>query len=335
MALAWKLKSPCLRLGWYAASLGEVRCVRFKSFTPGMRHKYYKKRSVTDSPTDHLVMTGVSTADTYNLKLLPSIVRQSDQFSLVDVHADCRNHVVQVKETLPNDQQRTAFIFKFGAAVLWNADADATSKDIRTLLDVLLRPIERGKSQPDATVLADLEQMDYVVSSSTSKSHVEGESLVLSEGQSQGDENKEFKLAEDEVAVSHALAKSVKLSTVESQLERYVSECRGLLAGKLHRMKSKEAWSRMLEVSDLDSKANHPPVEMEDFYWDRMEQDTLHNQVLRVYDYKKRIAEFNQMLNCCKEFANCHYSHTVQVRDDILTYLIIILILVDVVLGQL
>ncbi|XP_065174925.1 uncharacterized protein LOC135804879 [Sycon ciliatum] len=243
-------------------------------------------------------MTGVCTADTYNLKLLPSVVRQSDRYSLVDIHSDCRNHVMHVREALPRGLARNIFVFKFGAAVLWDLPDIDTTADVLALTNDLLRPIERGSSYHESDIAEDVEQMDYIVSAASNKTFVRGESLVLGVGMKQipGADTGEW--VDDQVAVSHALAKSVRLSTVEGQLQSYVHECQELLMKPKRPSNKREAWLRILDVTSLDTKANHPPVNMDDFYWERREQDDLHGHVLGVFDYNRRIAEFNQQLAC-------------------------------------
>ena len=293
--------------------------------------RYKKKRNISRAG-EELVMTGVCTSDKYNLKLLPSLVRQSDNYSLVDVHNDCRNHVTHVQERLASGEQRNAFVFKFGTAVLWGLRDSESADDIKLLIDTLLRPIEQGTSHADQDVFEDLEQMDYILSSSQGPSHVRGESLVLCKGITQNDSGMSCD-SDIEIAVSHALAKSVKLSVVEGQLEHCVADCKTRLSQGGINVCSSESWSRILEVLNLDSKGNHPLVEMEDFYWERGVQETLHDRVLHVFDYRKRIHSFNQQLRCCKEFTNFHYRCSVQTKEDRHTYWIVGLIMVSIALG--
>jgi len=208
-----------------------------------------------------------------------------------------------------------AFIFSYGVVVTWNM----SHEQIKHLIDELNPFI----LDPFGTIFAD----EFLFSENNQLMRIHQDHIFLT--------SKEFM---DKLAVSHGLAQSLKLSTLEASAAGTIDSMShipqniaatgksGLRRNEIAKMQGK------LFIVEMDINLTFELLDTPDFFWEYPELEPLYEKSIRYLDVHSRIAILNKKLTVIRELFNMLTEEQNHKHSAVLEWIIIWLIAVEIVL---
>ena len=267
-------------------------------------------------PSSLYKVRAYNTAESYDIGKWKDLL--SKEGSQEDSKSDCKILSLFSKDILHVSvgQHGDAFFFGSGSIVFWNT-TEAVEKSI-------LQDIKIVEVNPNENI--ELEEMDFK-QSSNGHSGIQSEVIVLSS----------LDNSRDKLAFSNGLGSSVKLGSVESQLEKHIQSVRHipamLLQGKKLPLRRSTVLQKLGELLNLRGNLNlySELTEIPDLYWSDAHLAELYHQISVCLDIRLRVNILNKKLDYANEMAQVLRNHLSEQHSLKLEWFIIILIAVEVV----
>ena len=239
------------------------------------------------------------------------------QFLQVTGTAQLYRDVIHVQ---PKDEQgvkRDIFYFPYGTAIFWGFEEGEEK--------TLLATLKKFEREPLAKV-----EYDKLGFSYGSKMNVEGDEITLQK-----------KDALTKLAISYALAQSVKLTVFEEVISKTVEEGKQLprdlaVRGKIalsRREISKKMGELFLERNYINLHTEL--LDTPEISWERSELEPFYRRVVHYLDVNKRVELLNRRLNLMHELFEILGNELNHQQSSRLEMTIIILIVIEVILALL
>jgi uncharacterized Rmd1/YagE family protein len=143
------------------------------------------------------------------------------------------------------------------------------------------------------------------------------------------------------LAYSHGLAASVKLATVETELDKFIELFRPIPRNLSMGNKLGVGRSQVLRmIGELlkfraDLNLHSELMDTPEIYWSELELEELYKSMIKVLDVKNRVLVLNKKLDYANELASVLRSHLSEEHNLKLEWMIIALIAVEVVFETL
>lgn len=239
-------------------------------------------------------------AENYDLSKARTAIRESKSFAIADeLPLELGRKALHVREFLAGGSVRNSFIFSIGAVVVWDV------KDIETASSPQLKNLlsEIGELQ-DCRGQHALDWVDYKLDRNRAQPGIVDETVIFS-----GKRSDEDSLA-DEMAVSLALAHSLKFRVIEADATEITHCCRRLCNFNLRpdqfrwkkysysRDLKAKSWTMWEVACDGQQRASRSLEGAEDVFWDWPLSENLFEDVLyNVLDYRRRLAKVKRSLD--------------------------------------
>lgn len=248
------------------------------------------------------------TASSYDTKALITILRQRYAPTLY-------RDVIHVAIPRSNETAHV-FYFPYGTAVCWGL----TSEEEQHFL-TMASLVQEG-------VLEKTEK-DYFAVSFGDKAQIVTDEIVVP--------NRDTLSL---LAISHAIAQSVKLEAFETQIQRTNNECRHIpqalaLRGKIplsRREIRRKMGQLFLERSSINLQWD--VLDTPEFFWENLELEPLYSMVANFLDIENRVAVLNQRLDIVHELFEVLGNELNHQHSSRLEWFIIWLIIIEVVLTM-
>lgn len=210
--------------------------------------------------------------------------------------------------------QGEAWIFDYGAVVFWGVDEQQRSD----LLDTI-EPFIEG-----AAVKHEIEQFRFQLQSEQSRIHRDTVYLISGDPLHR-------------LAVSHAMAQSIKLNVFENEAQQTILRNRHIpisLAETGHISLSRRKTAKMRgELFSIrsDINLNYGLLDTPDFFWEYPELEGLYEQVARYLEIQPRVAILSRKLETIHELFVMLDNEQKHQHSSKLEWIIIILIAIEIV----
>ncbi|KAI8391797.1 uncharacterized protein BYT42DRAFT_558110 [Radiomyces spectabilis] len=259
------------------------------------------------------------TAEEYQLSLLEKHLSSSSTFKVMPLITPDILHI----QVDPSQGGGEMFVFSNGTFVAWgvqeNCEQQFLQDCIRKLPGFEIHSIQAIETEDAEYVIDEDEATDMKGEVILLNPHIP--SLTLSR-----------------ISFSHGLARSAKLSVLESMLENYLSSTKHIpilmLQGKKIPLTRREILMKVGELlsfrQQLNLSAGESFLDTPDFYWARPELEEYYHKISRHLDVRPRIAILNKKLDYANELASILKEHLSEKHSLTLEWMIIILITVEV-----
>ena len=215
------------------------------------------------------------------------------------------------------------FIFKQGTLVTWGL----TENEERQLR-LIVRRFER-----EPNTLQEIDEMEYFHNLLTVD-----EQLTIS--------NDLVRLPTDDsltkLAISYALAQSVKLSVFEDDIDQLIKDCKHIprelaQTGKVRSLSRKETSMTMGSLASILFQVNAQSEYLDsypEFFWDLEDKmEKTYSKMLSYMDVRKRVAAINSRLTVLQDMMTVLREDQTNRHSSFLEWIVIILVAIEVVLG--
>lgn len=291
-----------------------IRQVEIDADREAMFLGQYDERSDTISGADERkIVKAVCKAEAYDLKGLYAKL-------LLD-HPNSQLFSDEVIRFSPNGKE--CFVFDMGAFVAW----DMEPGDFQTLF-------EQFKTfEINPTAEAEFDEIHFAVNKEKDLSSFQDhhEPIVII-GANQSAQN----IYLDQLAFSHGIANSVKLSVLENQLDLFVDGIKHLpttlALGQKIKLTRTEALGKLGELLQFRAVLNlHSGiVETPDLYWNYHKLEGHFHAISAEFDIKQRVDALNKKLDYAKDITELLKDYLTQRHSLSLEWAIVLLITVEV-----
>ena len=235
-------------------------------------------------------------------------------------------------------RKKDIFFFADGSVVFWSVP----ELERKTVLDFLRH--NPGIEEPDGkhdqeTIFEESEMMNYFYS--TDQNENENTSVKVSQLDKKGhirlipkyDPSEHYL---EKYAFSNSIAASVKLGTIEAQLDRIIDSIEFLSEdmklGRELRVSRSEMLMKTGEIFALRHVLNLSSdlLDTPDFYWDRAKLEMMYHETCAHLAVRKRISVTNEKMNHCCELLDLVTNNLNDHHHTKLEWYIIILIMIEV-----
>lgn len=261
------------------------------------------------TPIPEISMKGIAycTASAYNIKALHEMLR--DRYATV-----LYREVLQLTVS-PSEGEGFVCFFTFGALVCWNMAPEQAEKFALIPLPVQETPVDP------------IEKDDFTYSFGDAAKIVKDE-IVLPNSE-----------PGTLLAVSFAIGRSVKLSALETALQRTLNLTQHiptdlLLHGKVEL--SRNEIRRMMGQLFLERNSialQCDVLDIPEFFWENIESEPLYLMVAHHFDLEKRVKVLNQRLTIVHDLFNMLGNEINHLHSSRLEWIIIILIVIEVIFS--
>ncbi len=244
-----------------------------------------------------------------------SLAKKFEHNALYETLAE-RSKATMIKDAIIVEQDHSyAFVFDYGAVVFWGMRYD----DEQRLIDVIL-----------SAATAPLESM------------IEDELTLRIDAQAQQIQirNDEIELPSiddlERLALSHALAQSVKLEEFESSVQRiiettqYIPEALAKNGTVPLRKKELSKERGKLFLAKANVHLQHGLLDTPEFFWEYPELENHYLALARYLEVRQRIEALNQKLEVIQELLDMLADEQKHLHSSMLEWIIIILIAVEI-----
>lgn len=250
-----------------------------------------------------------ATAESYNLSALKHFLREEKS-----------NITVYNKEIIALEEGASSiFFFDFGCVVFWNVTQKRMDEIFNKILPFSLSP-----------------HSDYHKEVFTYEENETGRTTITDDHFSLGKEDDLEK-----IAISFALAQSVKLDVLETRLGKQIERTKLIpleLAEKGRISKSRREISKQIGHLFIEKSAMNLYSEFLDtpeFFWDRSHLKQLYNETCHIIDLDDRIHIANKRLDMIQEIYSLLSDELQHQHSSFLEWIIIILIAIEIALSLL
>ena len=246
-----------------------------------------------------------------------SLAQKFNKQALFDALSS-KGKVSQIKDAIIfTHQEGLAYVFEYGVVVLWGMDYDDEQRFIDAILPFAQTPLTSPKE----------DTIEFKQDSSVELIRVSHDVIVT---------NEDTLLIR--LALSHALAQSVKLEEFEVSVEETITKTQYIplaLANEgvvpLSRKEvSKERGKLFLTKSRIHLQ--YALVDNPDFSWEYPELENYYLSLLRYFEVRQRIDVLNLKLETIQELLDMLADDQKHKHSSMLEWIIIILIAVEIVL---
>ena len=233
------------------------------------------------------------------------------------------------------------FFFEDGTFVEWGLAKTATERLLTLIKPAEIKPepemetefleyrIRSSQEEEVERKCFEQQQQQQQKNPKKNQTFIEGEVIMIGSGMSVLDRN----LAQ--LAYSHGLARSTKLALLETKLDKWVDETRfipdQLAAGRGITLSRAGILKRIGEILCIRSDLNHTDLsDLPDLYWSRADLEEHYSQIIRVLDFRLRIAVLNRKVDYASELATTIRDNLNEQHGVRLEWIIISLIAVEV-----
>lgn len=299
------------------------------------------------SSLDVKTVTAVAAADQYNIAKASHIL-QSQGYRLDPYGTNLYPQVIHLEISTDASGMPVAsdpngfsdvFVFPSGTVVAWNLSEDA----LFSVVENLLNPASEGLKQ----IKVEQEDLDYVVDPHRETSSIKNDSIVLGTKPSPEDLNppvrsdgRDLDTVLAKIAFSSGLARSTKLSVLETLLEHYFETTKGITqrlsqGGRLPSSRSAilQKTGQLLSIRAKLNLYSELTDSLPDLFWDSKHELGLEgyfHQVGRALDTKIRIKTLNERMDYAQEIANVLRQQLSENHSVRLEWIIIVLIMIEV-----
>lgn len=252
--------------------------------------------------------TGYCTAASYDIPRL-------HQFFQVTGHAQVYRDVVHTQPKDEKGVKRDVFYFPYGVAIFWGF----TEEEERSLLSSL----RKFEKEPLSKIEIDEFSFSY-----GDKLRIEEDEVVLQKKDSW-----------TKLAVSYAIAQSVKLTVFEETISRTIEHSKKIpkdlaLKGKIP-LSRKETSQKMGELFLERNYINlHTEIlDTPEFFWEHSELEPLYRRMIHYLDVNKRVELLNRRLKLMHELFEILSNELNHQQSSRLEMTIIILIVIEIVIA--
>lgn len=245
------------------------------------------------------------TAQSYKIDELYDFLQDKYKISLV------RDVIV-----VESDNKNLAFIFSYGVCVLWNFDYESEKRLLEHLLKFTTKPIDEHI----------VEHFAYHIDDKVSLS-IKHDIIILPQNSTL------FCLA-----LSHALAQSIKLSWFETSIAKviqqtsYISESMAN-DGKIPLSRKQIAKERGRIFSEKSKiLLQYDLLDTPEFIWEHPELEIFYLNFARYFEVKPRVELLNKKFEILQEIMEMLADEQNHQHSSMLEWIIIILILIEIVL---
>ena len=296
---------------------------------------------------DLKTITAIAAADQYDIAKASHIL-QSQGYRLDPYGTNLYPQVIHLETTSSSpgpgtrstfDDVGDIFIFPSGTIVTWNIDDDMLS----TLVNTTMRPAAEGNEQSKT----EQEDLDYIVDSQRENSGIRNDSIVLGTKAPPTDakdstrtDGRDLNTVLAKIAFSSGLARSAKLSVLETLLEQYFDSTKEITqrlsrGGRLPSSRSAilQKTGQLLNIRAKLNLYSELTDSLPDLFWDSKQELGLEgyfDQVGRVLDTNVRIKTLNQRMDYAQEIASVLRQQLSENHSIRLEWIIIILIMIEV-----
>ncbi|KAI1331569.1 hypothetical protein F5Y16DRAFT_360278 [Xylariaceae sp. FL0255] len=221
------------------------------------------------------------------------------------------------------------FIFPSGTIVTWSVPQD-------TLVKLASKHLIRAASFPHID-RAEMEKLEFIPDETRDASYMKGEVVVLGTRAQERESNKlDTTLAK--IAFSSGLARSPKLSVLETDLEYLLQQSKATLgalaAGSQHKLNRKSVLKMTGQLLSLRSQLNHYSditEELPDMFWESESAlEEYYNQIGGVLAVRRRIEILNKRIDYAHENVSVLREMISEKYGHRLEWIIIALITIEV-----
>ncbi len=244
-----------------------------------------------------------------------SLAKKFDHTALYEMLAE-RSKATMIKDAIIIEQENScAFVFDYGAVVFWGMRYD----DEQRLIDVILS----AATAPLESMIEDELQL-----------RIETESLSI---QIKNDQIMLPSINDlERLALSHALAQSVKLEEFESSVQRIIETTRyipeALAKNGTVPLRKKELSKERgkLFLTKANVHLQHGLLDTPEFFWEYPELESYYLALVRYLEVRQRIEALNQKLEVIQELLDMLADEQKHLHSNMLEWIIIILIAVEI-----
>lgn len=276
----------------------------------------------------HILQSKGYRLDPYGTNLYPQVI-----------HLEISSHATSSPAGASSDEFSDIFIFPSGTVVVWNLDEDALSDFVKRLLS----PAVEGHHQ----IKLEQEDLDYVVDPQRENSSIKNDIIVLGTKASSSDPSlmphpngRDLDTVLAKIAFSSGLARSTKLSVLETLLEHYFETTKEITqrlsqGGRLPSSRSAilQKTGQLLSIRAKLNLYSELTDSLPDLFWDSKQELGLEgyfDQVGRVLDTKIRIRTLNERMDYAQEIASVLRQQLSENHSVRLEWIIIVLIMIEV-----
>jgi uncharacterized Rmd1/YagE family protein len=222
--------------------------------------------------------------------------------------------VIHIRREI-NEKECEVFYFPFGTTIIWGSTPDM-----------------------DAVILNELNPFEV-----KSLSKIEDDEFTFSYGET-------YEILEDHItlpdqdpltklALSHAMAQSVKLSTFETMIKKRIDSTQKIpedlfIRGRIQ-LSKKELRKKMgeifLERSSIN--LNYDLLDTPDFFWENVDLEPIYLKMAKYLDLKSRVDTMNVRLNIVNELFEMIRHELDTQHGTRLEWIVIILIFIEVIMS--
>ncbi|KAJ1554775.1 hypothetical protein HK096_001733 [Nowakowskiella sp. JEL0078] len=258
-------------------------------------------------------VSAFSMAQNYSLHKLRTVLPAS-----YSVHPSLADDCTYVQFVGSLGEPADAFIFENGTFVTWGADTEQNQELLRLLKSVVL---DRSYDTVETEVFDFIEDPN-------SKGNTTSDTIVIGQ---------DLPSHQSKLAFSAGLARSVKLESLENQLDLHLEKNRNipdiLLKGKKLPFTRSSILRNLGELYSLRGNVNlhsellDPP----EFCWSSEKMELYFTSISKELDVSPRITVFNKKLDYANELAELLRNHYSEQHSVSLEVMIIVLISVEIV----
>jgi uncharacterized Rmd1/YagE family protein len=276
--------------------------------------------------------------DVFHIKFQDEKTKKTQQIAGKESESRGTDIDANISKPIENSQKEEpeAFIFADGTFVTWGA-SETEIKDLTS---------ELKKAEINACPEPESDTFDYVYThdqGNTTSPHDTNDHNAVSESGTCGTVTSdkiiigtEIPITQSKLAFSAGLSRSVKLSTLENQLEAHISRHKHipytLLQGRNPRYSRSQVLKVVSELFLLRAQLNFHSslLDSPDFCWSSSKMEDLFDKISRNLDVRARIAVFNKKLDYANEVSDVLRNHLHESHSLMLEWCIVGLISVEI-----
>ena len=303
--------------------------------------------TVSSNSLDVKTVTAVAAAEQYDIAKASHIL-QSKGFRLDPYGTNLYPQVIHMEipidsptpiTTTSPTEYSDVFVFPSGTVVAWNLSEDALSDFVNQTIS----PASGGARQ----IKPEEEDLDYVVDPQRDNSSIKNDCIVLGTKPSFVDSSatvltngRDLDTVLAKIAFSSGLARSTKLSVLETLLEHYFETTKEITqrlsqGGRLPSSRSAilQKTGQLLSIRAQLNLYSELTDSLPDLFWDSKQElglEACFDQVGRVLDTNIRIKTLNERMDYAQEIASVLRQHLSENHSARLEWIIITLIMIEV-----
>ena len=308
-----------------------------KSITPGEIGGALDVKTVTAvaaadqydiAKASHILQSKGYRLDPYGTNLYPQVI-----------HLEIPTNGLSLFVGSSSSEFSDVLIFPSGTVVAWDLDEDALSDFVEKLLS--------SAAEGPRQMKLEQEDLDYVVDPQRENSSIKNDSIVLGTKPSSSDssitarlDGRDLDTVLAKIAFSSGLARSTKLSVLETLLEHYFETTKEITqrlsqGGRLPSSRSAilQKTGQLLSIRAKLNLYSELTDSLPDLFWDSKQELGLEgyfDQVGRVLDTKIRIKTLNERMDYAQEIASVLRQQLSENHSVRLEWIIIVLIMIEV-----